>query len=100
MQKKLRIKIKSYDAKLAEKVISQIIDVVKRSGASVSGPIPLPTQKKRWAVLNSPHVDGQSMEHYELNTHKRLLEIFDYNARTVDSLTHLQVAAGVDIEIK
>ncbi len=100
MKQKLRIKIKGYDSKLVEKVTDQIIEAVVRTGAQISGPIPLPTQKKRWAVLNSPHVNSRSMEHYELNTHKRLIEILDHNASTIDALTHLQLAAGVAIEIK
>jgi small subunit ribosomal protein S10 len=100
MSQKLRIKIKGYDSKLVEKVTKQIIDTVIRTGAMANGPIPLPTHKRRWAVLNSPHVYGKSKEHYELNTHKRLIEIVEHNARTIESLTHLQIAAGVSIEIK
>jgi small subunit ribosomal protein S10 len=100
MQQKLRIKIKSYDAKLVEKVTAQIVETAIRTGALVAGPIPLPTQKKRWTVLNSPHIDVTSKEHYELSIHKRLIEILEHNARTIDSLTHLQLAAGVSIEIK
>jgi small subunit ribosomal protein S10 len=100
MQQKLRIKIKSYDSKLVEKVTEQIVGTVVRTGAMIAGPIPLPTQKKRWTVLNSPHVDGKSKEHYQLNTHKRLIEIINHNARTIDALTRLQLAAGVAIEIK
>ncbi len=100
MQQKLKIKVKSYDAKLVEKVTSQIIEACLRTGAKVGGPIPLPTQKKRWSVLNSPTIDAKSKEHYEISTHKRLIEIFEHNARTIDALTHLQLAAGVSIEIK
>jgi small subunit ribosomal protein S10 len=97
---KLRIKIKGYDAKLVEKTTKEIVETAIRTGAVVSGPIPLPTQKKRWAVLRSPHVDSKSMEHFELNTHKRLIEIIEHNPRTIDTLTHLQLAAGISIEIK
>lgn len=100
MTQKLRIKIKGYDSKLVEKVTAQIVESVVRTGAVVTGPIPLPTQRKIWVVNNSPHIDGQSKEHYEMRFHKRLLEIVDHNARTIDALTHLQVAAGVSIEIK
>jgi small subunit ribosomal protein S10 len=100
MQQKLRIKIKGYDSKLVEKVTDQIVDTAVRSGAKVSGPIPLPTQRKVWVVLNSPHVDAKSKEHFELRIHKRLIEILEHNARTIESLTHLQIAAGVAIEIK
>ena len=97
---KLRIKIKGYDSKLVEATTNQIIESIVRTGAQISGPIPLPTQKKRWAVLTSPHVDSKSKEHFELNTHKRLIEILEHNSRTIDALTHLQLAAGVSIEIK
>lgn len=100
MQQKLKIKIKGFDAKLVEKVTQQIIDTVVRTGAVVAGPIPLPTQKRKWVVLNSPHIDAKSKEHYELSIHKRLIEILEHNARTIDSLTHLQIASGVSIEIK
>ena len=100
MQQKLKIKVKSYDAKLVEKVTAQIIDACLRSGAKVGGPIPLPTQRKVWVVPNSPNIDVTSKEHFELKIHKRLIEIYDHNSRTIDSLTHLQLAAGVSIEIK
>lgn len=100
MQQKLRIKIKGYDSKLVEKVTDQIVDTAIRTGAKISGPIPLPTQRKVWCVLNSPHVDGKSKEHFELRIHKRLIEILEHNSRTIESLTHLQIAAGVSIEIK
>jgi len=97
---KLRIKIKGYDSKLVEKVTKQIVETVIRTGAVVSGPIPLPTQRKKWAVLTSPHIDARSKEHFQLEIHKRLIEILEHNSRTIDSLTHLQIAAGVSIEIK
>lgn len=100
MNQKLRIKIKGFDSKLVEKAAGQIVESVIKSGALISGPIPLPTHKKRWTVLNSPHVFGKSKEHYELNTHKRLIEITNHNSRTIESLTRLQLAAGVSIEIK
>lgn len=97
---KLRIKIKGYDAKLVEKTTKEIVETAIRTGAVVAGPIPLPTQKKRWAVLTSPHVDAKAKEHFELNIHKRLIEILEHNSRTIDTLTHLQLAAGIAIEIK
>lgn len=100
MQQKLRIKIKGYDSKVVEKTTKEIIDTAIRTGAVVSGPIPLPTQKKRWTVLRSPHVDSKSKEHFEMNIHKRLIEILEHNSRTIDTLTHLQLAAGIQIEIK
>jgi small subunit ribosomal protein S10 len=97
---KLRIKIKGYDAKLVEKTTKEILDSAIRTGAVVAGPIPLPTQKKRWTVLTSPHVDAKSKDHFELRIHKRLIEILEHNPRTIETLTHLQLAAGVAIEIK
>ncbi|MFW5702873.1 MAG: 30S ribosomal protein S10 [Candidatus Dojkabacteria bacterium] len=94
------MKIKGYDSKVVEKTTKEIIDTAIRTGAVVSGPIPLPTQKKRWTVLRSPHVDSKSKEHFEMNIHKRLIEIVEHNSRTIDTLTHLQLAAGIQIEIK
>lgn len=100
MQQKIRIKIKGYDSKVVENAVKQIIDTAIRTGAKVAGPIPLPTRKRKVTVLRSPHVDSKSKEHFEIRTHKRLIEILDPTSKTIDSLTHLQLAAGVGIEIK
>lgn len=97
---KIRIKIKGYDHKVIDKAVQQIIDTAIRTGAKTVGPVPLPTKLRRWAVLRSPHVDGKSKEHYEMRIHKRLVDILNPTEKTIDSLTHLQVAAGVNIEIK
>lgn len=97
---KIRIKIKGYDAKVVDKAAAQVIDTAVRSGAKTAGPIPLPNKIKKWAVLRSPHVDSKSKEHFEMRIHARLIEILEPNAKTIDSLTHLQLAAGVSVEIK
>ncbi|KXK10051.1 MAG: 30S ribosomal protein S10 [Candidatus Dojkabacteria bacterium] len=97
---RIRIKIKGYDSKVVDKATEQIIDTAVRTGAKTFGPIPLPTKSRRFTVHKSPHVDSKSKDHFELNTHKRLIDIVDPTSKTIDSLTHLQLAAGVWIEIK
>lgn len=97
---KIRIKIKGYDPKVVDNAALQIIDTALRTGAKTVGPIPLPTIIKKFTVNRSPHIDAKSKEHFEMRTHKRLVEIVEPNSKTIDSLTHLQLAAGVGIEIK
>jgi small subunit ribosomal protein S10 len=97
---KIRIKIKGYDSKVIDNAAKQIIETALRSGAKTVGPIPLPTRIRRFTVNRSPHIDAKSKEHFEMRTHKRLIEILEPNSKTIDSLTHLQLAAGVGIEIK
>ncbi|NUN09879.1 MAG: 30S ribosomal protein S10 [Ignavibacteriaceae bacterium] len=97
---KIRIKLKSYDHILIDKSTDKIIKTVKSTGAVVSGPIPLPTKKSVYTVLRSPHVDKKSREQFEISTHKRIIDIHNSNPRTVDSLSKLDIPAGVDIEIK
>ena len=97
---KIRIKIKGYDNKVVDNAAQQIIETAVRSGARVAGPIPLPTRRKVFVTLTSPHVDAKSKEHFELQTHKRLVDILEPTSKTIDALTHLQLAAGVWIEIK
>lgn len=97
---KIRIKITAYDSKLIDSAVKQIIDNVLRSGARVAGPVPLPTDRTVWAVHKSPFKYGKAKEHYQMKVHKRLIEILDSNPKTIDALTHLQLAAGVSIEIK
>ncbi len=97
---KIRIKILGYDHKIIDKAAQQIIDTAIRTGAQTVGPIPLPTRIRKWAVLKSPHVDSKSKEHFEMRTHKRLIDIINPTGKTIDSLTHLQIAAGVNVEIK
>ncbi len=100
MNQKIRIRLRGYDHKLLDQSAVEIMDTAKRTGARVSGPIPLPTAINRWTVLRSPHVDKKSREQFEIRTHKRLLDILDPTPQTVDALMKLDLAAGVDVEIK
>ena len=100
MTQKIRIRLKGYDHRLLDQSVVEIMDTAKRTGAKVSGPIPLPTRIDRWTVLRSPHVDKKSREQFEIRTHKRLLDILDPTPQTVDALMKLDLAAGVDVEIK
>ena len=97
---KIRIRLKAYDYRVLDQSTSEIVDTAKRTGARLAGPIPLPTSKYKWTVLRSPHVDKKSREQFELKTHKRLIDILDSRAATVDALTKLDLPAGVDVEIK
>ena len=97
---KIRIRLKAYDHRLLDKSTTEIVDTAKRTGTEWAGPIPLPTEKNKWTVLRSPHVDKKSREQFEIRTHKRLLDIIDPNPQTVDALMKLDLAAGVDVEIK
>jgi small subunit ribosomal protein S10 len=97
---KIRIRLKGYDHRLLDQSALEIIDTAKRTGAKVSGPIPLPTRINLWTVLRSPHVDKKSREQFEIRTHKRLMDILDPTPQTVDALMKLDLAAGVDVEIK
>jgi small subunit ribosomal protein S10 len=97
---KIRIRLKGYDHRLLDQSALEIMDTAKRTGAKVSGPIPLPTKINRWTVLRSPHVDKKSREQFEIRTHKRLMDILDPTPQTVDALMKLDLAAGVDVEIK
>lgn len=97
---KIRIKIKAYDHKLIDQSAKQIVDTAKRSGAHIIGPIPLPTEKTKYTVLRSTFVHKDSREQFEMRVHKRLIDITDITPKTVDSLTNLNLPAGVDVEIK
>ena len=99
-QNKIRIRLKAYDTSAIETAAREIVNTATRTGATVSGPVPLPTKTQRWTVLRSPHVDKKSREQFELKTHKRLIDILDSRAQTVDALTKLDLPAGVDVEIK
>ena len=96
----IRIKLKSFDSKVVEQAAKQIVDVVLRSGAKVIGPIPLPTKIKKWTVLRSPHIDKRGMESFEMRTFKRLIDIIEPTAKTIELLSHLELPAGVGIDIK
>ncbi len=99
-QAKIRLRLKSFDHKLLDISMSEIVDTVKKTGATVLGPIPLPTKRELYTVLRSPHVDKKSREQFELKTHKRLLDIVDATSKTIDALRKLDLPAGVDVEIK
>jgi len=92
--------LKAYDHRVLDQSTSEIVDTAKRTGASVAGPIPLPTEINKWTVLRSPHVDKKSREQFEVRTHKRLIDIFEPTPQTVDALMKLDLPAGVDVEIK
>ena len=99
-QERIRIRLKAYDHKILDQSAAKIVDAAKRTGAMVSGPIPLPTEKNIFTILRSPHVNKDSREQFELRTHKRLIDILEASNKTVDALTRLDLPAGVDIEIK
>ena len=100
MNQKIRIRMKAFDHKLLDQSTADIVHTVKRTGARVVGPIPLPTVINKYCVLRSPHVDKKSREQFEIRTHKRLLDILEPTAQTVDALMKLDLSAGVDVEIK
>ena len=97
---KIRIRLKAYDHKLLDKSAVEIVETAKETGAKVAGPIPLPTVINKYCVLRSPHVDKKSREQFEIRIHKRLLDILEPTQQTVDALMKLDLAAGVDVEIK
>ncbi|MEM7571913.1 MAG: 30S ribosomal protein S10 [Bacteroidota bacterium] len=99
-QQKIRIKLRSYDHNLVDKSTEKIVKTVKSNGAIVTGPIPLPTEKNIYTVLRSPHVNKKSREQFQLRTHKRLIEIYTPNQKTVDALSKLELPSGVDIQVK
>ena len=99
-QQKIRIRLKAYDHKLLDVSAVQIVDTAKRTSARVSGPIPLPTEKSVYTILRSPHVNKDSREQFEMRTHKRLIDILEPTPKTVDSLMHLDLPAGIEIDIK
>ncbi len=96
----IRIRLKAYDHRVLDQSTSEIVSTARRTGAQVRGPIPLPTRIERFTVLRSPHIDKKSREQFEIRTHKRLLDIIDPTPQTVDALMKLDLAAGVDVEIK
>ncbi|CAI8361224.1 MAG: 30S ribosomal protein S10 [Rhodospirillaceae bacterium] len=96
----IRIRLKAFDHRILDQSTNEIVNTAKRTGANVRGPIPLPTNMRRFTVLRSPHIDKKSREQFEMRTHKRLLDIIDPTPQTVDALMKLDLAAGVDVEIK
>ncbi|MDT8439652.1 MAG: 30S ribosomal protein S10 [Wenzhouxiangellaceae bacterium] len=99
-EQRIRIRLKGFDHRLIDRSTQEIVETAKRTGAQVRGPIPLPTRKERYTVLISPHVNKDARDQYELRTHKRLMDIVDPNDKTVDALMKLDLAAGVDVQIK
>lgn len=97
---KIRLRLKSFDHKLLDISMEEIVETVKKTGATVVGPVPLPTKRELYTVLRSPHVDKKSREQFEIKTHKRLLDIVDSTSKTIDALRKLDLPAGVDVEIK
>ena len=96
----IRIRLKAFDHRILDQSTNEIVNTAKRTGANVRGPIPLPTNMRRFTVLRSPHIDKKSREQFEMRTHKRLLDIIDPTPQTVDALMKLDLAAGVDVQIE
>jgi small subunit ribosomal protein S10 len=97
---KIRLKLKAYDHRLLDQAVGDIVETVRRTGAKVSGPVPLPTKREIYTVLRSPVIDKKSREQFDLSTHKRLIDIYEPTSKTVDALRKLNLPAGVDVEIK
>lgn len=100
MTAKIRVKLKSFDHRLIDRSVAELVAVAKRTGATISGPIPLPTRIEKFTVLRSVHVNKKSREQFEIRTHKRLIDIMNTNPDTVDALMKLQLPAGVNVDIK
>ena len=100
VRQRIRIRLKSFDHKSLDQAARQIVETPERTGAQVAGPVPLPTQLEKFCVIRSPFIDKDSREQFELRTHKRLIDVLDPSPRTIDALMRLNLASGVDIEIK
>ena len=100
MNKKMRIKLKAFDHRLLDRSVKDIVEIASRTGMKILGPVPLPTEKKLYTVLRSPHVNKTSREQFMVKVHKRLLDILDPSARIVDALSKLNLPAGVEVEMK
>lgn len=99
-QQHIRIRLQAYDHKILDQSTEEIVNTAKRTGAQIKGPIPLPTKKEIYTVLRSPHIDKKSREQFETRTHKRLIDIMEPTPATIEALMKLDLAAGVDVEIK
>ena len=99
-EQKIRIRLKAYDHRILDQSAEQIVEAAERTGAAVAGPIPLPTQIRKFTVIRSPFIDKDSREQFEIRTHKRLIDIMNPTSKTVDTLMRLQLPSGVDIEVK
>jgi small subunit ribosomal protein S10 len=97
---KIRVRLKAYDHRVIDEAARKILETAVASGAKIVGPVPLPTHRKWFTVLISPHTDKDAQEHYQIKTHKRLIDILNPTSKTIDSLMHLELPAGVDIQIK
>jgi small subunit ribosomal protein S10 len=97
---KIRIRLKSYDHRMLDQSAFKIVDTARRTGARIAGPVPLPTEINKFCVIRSPHIDKESMEHFEMRTHKRLIDILEPNQKTIDALMRIDLPGGVHIEIK
>lgn len=100
IKNKIRIRLKAYDHRVLDQSAKRIVETAERAGAQVVGPVPLPTKIERFTVMRSPFIDKDSQEHYEIRTHKRLIDVLDPDSKTIDSLMRLNLPAGVDIEMK
>lgn len=96
----IRIKLKSFDHRIIDEAAIKIVETAVTAGATIQGPIPLPTSKKTIAVLTSPHTDKNARDHFQISTHKRLIDISNASMRTIDSLQHLDLPSGVEVEVK
>ena len=99
-KQKVRIRLKGFDHKILDQAALQIVEAIERTGAVVSGPVPLPTRVQRFSVIRSPFIDKDSQEQFEIRTHKRLIDIMETTSKTIDALTKLNLPSGVDIDIK
>jgi small subunit ribosomal protein S10 len=99
-KQKIRIRLKAYDHRVLDQSAKQIVETAERTGAQVSGPVPLPTKIEKFTVMRSPFIDKDSREQFEIRTHKRLIDVIDPGSKTIDTLMRLNLPAGVDIEIK
>lgn len=97
---RIRIRLKAYDHRLLDQAVAEIVDSAQRTGAKIAGPVPIPTRINRYTVLRGPHVDKKSREQFEVRTHKRLVDIHEPTAQTLDELMKLDLSAGVDVEIR
>ena len=99
-EQKVRIKIKSFDHRLADEAVRQIVDAIERTGAIVVGPVPLPTRIEKFCVIRGPNIDKDSREQFEIRTHKRVIDVLQPSSKTIDALSQLDLASGVEIDIK
>lgn len=100
LDQKIRIRMEAYDHRILDQSALEVVETAKRTGAKVYGPVPLPTRIERYTVLRSPHVDKKSREQFEIRTHKRLIDIFEPTAKTMDALNKINMPAGIEIKIK